>query len=66
MNEFTKAELMSLLYRSYAWVSYPENQNAYESQLINKIRSLIDNYCEHGYMTGKRGVITCDDCGKCI
>lgn len=51
MNDFTKAELMSLLYRSYAWVSYAENQNAYESQLINKLRSLIDNYpthCEHG------------------
>jgi hypothetical protein len=46
MNDFTKEELNRLLLRSYSWVSYPENQNKDELDLINKIKSMIHNYPE--------------------
>lgn len=47
MNDFTKEELKRLLLRSFLWVGHIENQNKFELELINKIQSLIDNYCEH-------------------
>ena len=73
MNDFTKEELKRLLLRSFSWVSYPENQNKDELELINKIQSLIDNYdapCEHHPVlmrhlttTGESvGLITCCKC----
>lgn len=47
MNDFTKEELKRLLLRSFSWVGYPENQNKEELELINKIQSMIDNYCKN-------------------
>lgn len=66
MNDFTKEELKRLLLRSYSWVSYPENQNKDELELINKIQSMIDNYCDHEWRCwddkhNTRECIKCDE-----
>ena len=44
MNDFTKEELSKL---RDAWVNY----DYCDDELESKIQSLIDNYCEHEYMT---------------
>ncbi len=67
MNDFTKEELKRLLLRSYLLVGYPENQNKYELELINKIQSMIDNYCEHDRCSPTEMLnipYHCLDCGK--
>ncbi len=61
MNDFTKDELNRLLLRSFLWVGYPENQNEYERELVNKIQSLIDNHCEHDKLEKN----ICYKCGWC-
>lgn len=60
MNDFKKEELQ-FIYRSLEQLKWYKS-----SYIMKKIQSLIDNYCEHGYMTGKSGVITCDDCGAIL
>ncbi len=42
MNNFTKEELEELI----MWSSYLAGCNP---NLVNKIRSMIDNYCEHEF-----------------
>ena len=68
MNDFTKEELYDLLSWGDSYVYYDLESDIYKMHepLLTKLQSLIDNYCEHGYMTAKKGVITCDDCGTVL
>jgi type IV secretory pathway VirB4 component len=48
MNDFTKEELERILEGVSWWL---DGDNAlYSEALINKIQSMIDNYCEHEYL----------------
>ncbi len=47
MNEFTKEELIKIKDAMYG-ISFDDNE---ERILRKKIQSMIDNYCEHEYMT---------------
>jgi len=63
MNDFTKEEL-SILYRSLNHmleINYFIQPSSFE--LLNKIQSLIDNYCEHE--NGGELEIFIDVCKKC-
>lgn len=45
MNDFTKEELEVILEGSVWWLE--GDNELYSEELINKIQSMIDNYCEH-------------------
>lgn len=64
MNNLTKEELKRLLLRSFAWVGHSENQNDDEIALINKIQSMIDNYCEHDYAYVYEKIKLCLKCNR--
>ena len=57
MNDFTKEELISL--KLHVDSSLAQDDNTEE--LMIKIQSLIDNYCEHGNMWAHQS--KCPDCG---
>lgn len=64
MNDFTKEELYSLLDfvtpEEGFWYKNPDI--AYE--LMDKIQSMIDNYCEHKNKCTNYDNLFCEDCGK--
>jgi len=69
MNDFTKEEL-SILYRSLNHmleINYFIQPSSFE--LLNKIQSMIDNYCEHQEkeldVDGSISIV-CKNCGKII
>jgi len=45
MNDFTKDELEDLLF--FTMVHKNKYEVKYPQELIEKLKSLIDNYCEH-------------------
>jgi hypothetical protein len=57
MNDFTQEELQKILnfIESHKQDSYDDMRF---SNIINKIHSLIDNYCEH------RKSLQCSECGS--
>lgn len=60
MNDFTKEELEYL----FNIVLYQSAENSNE-KVINKIQSLIDNYCEHEEDTHcYASVYACTKCGR--
>ncbi len=58
MNELTKDELQDLLFCVKDHTGY-QGDSIHEN-LINKIQSMIDNYCEH---KDKKNINNCIDCG---
>lgn len=71
MTEFTKEELQDLwMYiREFMGNGYdhPSNHKGYE--LMRKIRSMIDNYCEpckHRSTNFDDGIYYCNECGHCV
>lgn len=60
MNNFTKEELERILEGVTWWL---DGDNAlYCEQLIDKIQSMIDNYCEHTWTDGSGNIIICNKC----
>lgn len=68
MNEFTKDELYHILDWSKELGSeYGTEGDAMDIHVTNKIKSLIDNYCDHKNTTMDcdGGIsMVCHDCGK--
>lgn len=64
MNDFTKDELFNLYVMTCAWVGY-NNDDQPSVNLQNKIRTLIDNYCEHEYYLNGCGENVIAQCHKC-
>lgn len=67
MNDFTKEEL-ELIHTCVESDYYHSNwsKSMYEP-LINKIQSMIDNYCEHKEFTEHQSNCSiCDNCHKVI
>ena len=64
MNEFTKDELLEIKFVFEQW-NYPLGKYPRSEDILNKIQSLIDNYCEHemGY-GGSQEVYQCKKCGE--
>ena len=62
MNDFTKDELLEILGNMRALRSY----SAVETSAMNKIHSLIDNYCEHDFQEifTERTYSQCTKCGE--
>jgi hypothetical protein len=57
MNDFTKEELMIFIY-------YEEQANG-QSPLYDKIKSMIENYCEHeSYRKDEWMICICNKCHK--
>lgn len=47
MNDFTKTELQNIYLMACYYASNPINQNESQILLMNKIQSLIEDYCEN-------------------
>lgn len=58
MNDFTKEELEDLIFCVKYHTDY--QGDSIQENLINKIQSLIDNYCKHEWREGM-----CQTCIKC-
>jgi hypothetical protein len=69
MNEFTKEELQSIVSSIKSLRIYTEIEN-WEEELLDKVQTMIDNYCEHEWeniCSGcDLGVICCMKCDKAI
>jgi len=62
MNDFTKEELERILQGVSWWLD--GDTAIYSESLINKIQSMIDNYCEHDTCAGEVEIFA-DTCSKC-
>lgn len=65
MNDFTKEELRQIHEACTYWFECPDDGIMEEAKpLLEKIYSMIDNYCEHNW---HKGVNMCNDvyCPKC-
>ena len=62
MNNFTKEELLKLY--DYVW-AYDRPSQEKDKLLLNKIQSMIDNYCDHNYENTYRmqEYFICTKCG---
>lgn len=63
MNDFTKEELKELMFG--LWCREKLDGRLVNETLYDKMKSMIDNYCEHestGEVIGGR--TGCSDCGK--
>jgi hypothetical protein len=64
MNEFTKDELLLLrdcINYAYGNPMGPTYDTIYP--LFEKVKSFIDNYCEHTWADGSGNTIYCAQCG---
>lgn len=71
MNDFTKEQLEKIiiwgeLHNSGAGIAWPKmGSKKSNKELINKIRIMIDNYCEHEYSAIVfDGPPACNKCGR--
>lgn len=67
MNDFTKEELERILEVVTWWLD--GDSALYCEQLINKIQSMIDNYCKHEageplFCTDNSIITICKKCGE--
>ncbi len=65
MNDFTKEEL-GLIYKSCATEALNGWSN-YSVDFLNKIKSMIDNYCEHSWafhFSANGSRVACMKCSK--
>lgn len=66
MNEFTKEELEDLLEWGYIYcIDMPTISKMHHSNLLGKIESMIDNYCEHEFHVIGSGGDAIPMCCKC-
>ena len=64
MNDFTKEELERILDGVTWWL---DSDNAlYSEALVNKLQSMIDNYCEHEFVIYNKEYnhVECIKCGN--
>lgn len=61
MNDFTKDELIDLIYACNVADSH-DMENRYV--IINKIKSMIKNYCEHSHRHTTKDSVYCEQCHK--
>jgi hypothetical protein len=61
MNDFTKEELLWIYGKMPAYIWDRECPIMFSS-VINKLKSLIDNYCEHVWTDGSGNIIYCTKC----
>jgi hypothetical protein len=63
MNAFTKEELKELMYG--LWCRAKIDGKIINKSLYEKLKSMIDNYCEHEKVVPNWGPNTqCDKCGE--
>lgn len=62
MNDFTKEELERL--RWYLQKEMIQKDRDRDVDLLFKIQSMIENYCEHKECYTKLGITVCPDCNK--
>jgi hypothetical protein len=61
MNDFTKKELELIMDAMHYWVIQIENPPPEETDLLDKIHSMIENYgCEHEWINNTY----CEKCNK--
>ena len=67
MNDFTKEELESIANWGEVYTEFGNSWvDKSERQLINKIQNMIDNYCEHAWMSNPHqndSMLYCMKCG---
>jgi hypothetical protein len=62
MNDFTKEELQDMINWGEVYTEFGNGwTDKMHRPIINKLQSLINNYCEH---TNSNISFTCDDCGR--
>lgn len=59
MNDFTNRELELINY-------ILKRHDFRERELINKLKSMIDNYCDHKETNWDDGINYCNKCGMCV
>lgn len=65
MNEFTKEELTEI-HKCISWFD-DMRVIGFHTLLLDKIQSMVDNYCAHKQQSIVGGVFyTCRDCGKTL
>jgi hypothetical protein len=68
MNDFTKEELEQLISWGEIYTEFGQSWiDALNRPLIEKIQSMIDNYCEHTwfvYIDSDKRVLRCHKCDK--
>lgn len=64
MNDFTKQELREIKSCVYFEGWKPDGLENANQHLIDKIQSMIDNYCEHDWDYGCRASYRCRSCGE--
>lgn len=63
MNDFTKEELIDI-YESYdECFIHHSDVSEIEKSIVEKLQSLIDNYCDHKMCYGAGEYTYCDKCG---
>lgn len=63
MNDFTKEELKHLLESC----EQLRNECGHDNDLIDKLQSMIDNYCEHEwvfYISPRGNIVICNKCNR--
>ena len=58
MNDFTKDELETL----FTVMDDNKNDCGHDDELIDKLQSLIENYCEHEWRTSGYDALYCPKC----
>ena len=66
MNDFTKEELETIANWGEVYTEFGNSWvDKTDRPLINKILSMIDNYCEHKkYIENRMAALVCAKCGK--
>jgi hypothetical protein len=66
VKDFTKDELEDILNWADVYIEFGTSWTFEDNKpLIDKIQSMIDNYCEHDLYETSALVNTCCKCGKC-
>ena len=66
MNDFTKAELLDIQFVLEDWYRHEcKKDKAPHDKLFKKIKSMVDNYCEHDFQP-VLGQFQIESCHKCM
>jgi hypothetical protein len=63
MHDFTKEELKELLYGLWCHAKFTGKIN--NQKLYNKIKSMMDNYCDHEWISYPNDYAAMPYCKKC-
>jgi hypothetical protein len=65
MNDFTKDEIMLLVYSINTYMMLDRHKEKEGLVLLNKLRNMSDNYCEHSFYLNGCGEGAFAQCHKC-